>query len=382
VPPRFLIRPPRGRALALVCAALSLCLFAACASPAGAPDPTSFASDADRATSTAPPSTPGEAGLTATPVAARSVTISAVGDISLAREVVDRMEADGAGYPYALVSHLLTGDIVFGNLEGALTDRGEPWPKSYNFRTPPRFAVGLAEAGFDVVSLANNHSMDYGEIGLLDTISAIDNAGLARPGVGEHIVAAWRPHFIGSAPDLRVGFIACAASPPEGSGFAIEQWEARPVNPGFGLAVCDEARMTEAIDEARVQFSDFVVVSIHAGDEYVRTPNATQRALVDAALAAGADVVLGHHAHVVQPLEQRGAQLIAWGLGNFIFDLDDVDLANIPEPRVSLILNITLTEGTGVTAWEAVPVVLDAAEDRPRPASASESAVLFEQIAP
>jgi poly-gamma-glutamate capsule biosynthesis protein CapA/YwtB (metallophosphatase superfamily) len=79
---------------------------------------------------------------------------------------------------------------------------------------------------------------------------------------------------------------------------------------------------------------------------------------------------------MVQPVERRGAQLIAWGLGNFIFDLDDVDLANIPEPRVSLILNITLTKGAGVTAYDAVPVTQDADEDRPRPATADEAAVL------
>jgi poly-gamma-glutamate synthesis protein (capsule biosynthesis protein) len=140
--------------------------------------------------------------------------------------------------------------------------------------------------------------------------------------------------------------------------------------------------MGRQITSARTDGADFIVVSIHAGDEYVNAPNATQRALADAALAAGADLVLGHHAHVVQPVEQRGNQLIAWGLGNFIFDLDQWDLAGIPQPRVSLILNVTLTEGVGVTSWEAIPVRLDEDQDRPRPASPDEAAVLFELIAP
>ena len=85
---------------------------------------------------------------------------------------------------------------------------------------------------------------------------------------------------------------------------------------------------------ARAQ-ADFVIVAPHAGTEYDNRPNETQLELASAAMAAGADAYIGAHAHVVQPVEQRGSQLIAWGLGNFIFNLDDVDLANIPEPRVS-----------------------------------------------
>jgi hypothetical protein len=81
-------------------------------------------------------------------------------------------------------------------------------------------------------------------------------------------------------------------------------------------------------------------------------------------------------------VEQRGGQLIAWGLGNFIFDLDQWDLAGIPEPRVSLVLDVTLEEGVGVTSWEAKAVVLDAEQDRPRPATAGEAAVLESLIAP
>ena len=182
-----------------------------------------------------------------------------------------------------------------------------------------------------------------------------------------------------SASGLDVAFIACARSPVEGTGFTIEEWSAEA--DGAGLFVCNADFLAIWIEQAR-QSSDFVVVSIHAGDEYVNTPNATQRELANAALAAGADVVLGHHAHVVQPVEQRGNQLIAWGLGNFIFDLDQWDLAGIPEPRVSLILNITLTKGVGVTAWEAVPVTLDAEADRPRPATPDEAAVLQQLVQP
>jgi poly-gamma-glutamate synthesis protein (capsule biosynthesis protein) len=317
---------------------------------------------------------------TATPIpTGRTVTISAVGDLSLARQVNDWMAQFGAGYPYELVRHLFTGDIVFANLEGALTDRGEPWPKGFNFRTPPEYASGLSAAGIDIVALANNHAMDYGAIGLQDTILALDSAGVRHVGAGAYAAEAWN-HPILDYRGLAVAFIACALTPAEGGGFTIDSWAAGQGD-APGIALCDRDKLEAWIISGR-EFADFIVVSIHAGDEYVNAPNATQRALADAALAADADLVLGHHAHVVQPVEQRGNQLIAWGLGNFIFDLDQWDLAGIPQPRVSLILNVTLTEGVGVTDWEAVPVRLDEEQDRPRPASPDEAAVLFESIAP
>jgi poly-gamma-glutamate synthesis protein (capsule biosynthesis protein) len=306
-----------------------------------------------------------------------SVTIVAVGDISLAREVVPRMEVNGAGYPYALIAHLIDGDIGFANLEGALTDRGEPWPKGYNFRTPPRFASGLRDAGFDIVSLANNHTMDFGVVGLEDTLDALDGAGVRRIGAGRIASEAAQPAVI-EINGLRVAFVGCAATPVEAGGFAIEQWQAAG---GPGIALCEDSKLRVWIAGAR-ELADFVIVTAHAGTEYRNAPDATQARIVNTVLAAGADAFIGHHAHVVQPVELRGGQLVAWGLGNFIFDLDSVDLANIPEPRVSLILRFTLTKGAGVTSWEAIPVVQDALEDRPRPATPAEAAILQELMTP
>lgn len=323
-------------------------------------------------TATSTPSVGAAAPTSAPPTDGASVTISAVGDISLARQVVDRMEANGADYPFALIAPLMTGDIGFANLEGPLTDRGEVWPKAYNFRTPPRFASGLLTGHFNAVSLANNHAMDYGAIGLQDTIAALDAAGVRHTGGGDGILQALTPAVF-DIRGIRVAFVACVLTPNESGGFDVHAWSAREREPG--VAVCNRALLRDAIAAAR-RLADFVAVAVHAGDEYHNVPNATQRELADEALADGADIYLGAHTHVVQPVEQRGNQLIAWGLGNFIFDLDDVDLANIPEPRVSLILNVTLTKGRGVTSYEAVPVTQDADEDRPRPATPAEAAIL------
>lgn len=304
----------------------------------------------------------------------RSVTVTAVGDVSLARGVVERMDAGGAGYPYALILDLLAGDIVIGNLEGALTDGGEPWPKAYTFRTPPHYAAGLKQAGFDFVSLANNHTMDYGAAGLVDTMGALETAGIAFAGAGTDEAGAYRPVVVEAA-GLRVAFVAMVATPDEGSGFSI--WEWAPSGGSPGVAIGSPEAVATVVGRAKRQ-ADFVVVMIHAGTEYSTAADATQRALVAAALAAGAVAVVGSHPHVPQAIEWSEGTLVAWSLGNFIFDLDEVDLANIPEPRVTPVLEFTLTEGRGVTGVRVRAAVVDVDEDRPRPASAAEAAKLAE----
>lgn len=355
---------------------------AACVSPAGAPEapPTSFASATTAiglttATATsvgAPSPTALAAAVTETVPAGVSVTISAVGDISLAREVVERMRQEGAAYPFALVARLIDGDIGFGNLEGALTERGEPWPKGYNFRTPPQFSTALTAGRIGVVTLANNHTMDYGAIGLEDTVAALDAAGVRHAGAGADEAAARAPAVV-EVRGLRVAFLGYVLTPDEYGGFSVRAWAAGSGKPGVAIG---SAEAIVADVAAAKRAADFVIVALHAGDEYQAAPNATQRTLAQTALDAGADAFIGAHAHVVQPVEQRGRQLVAWGLGNFVFDLDAVDLANIPQPRVSLVLRITLTKGAGVTAWEAIPVTLDETQDRPRPATTEEAAAL------
>ncbi len=366
------------RRLALLLLAPAL-LLAACASSVGAPEATPAATTTAAATAStaASPSPAPTATATAAPGGA-SITIDFVGDISLARQVVDRMQAGGADYPYALIAPLMDADAGFANLEGALTERGTPWPKGYNFRTPPRFAGGLLPAGFSVVTLANNHAMDYGAVGLIDTIDALDAAGVRHAGAGVNALQTHIPAII-EKNGLRVAFLAYVATPDEGGGFSIRAWEAGASTPGIALGTT--AAIAADVTAAR-RIADFVIVAVHAGDEYHNTPNATQRALAQAAMDAGADAYIGAHAHVVQPVERRGRQLIAWGLGNFVFDLDEADLANIPQPRVSLILKVTLTKGAGVTAYQAIPVTLDAAQDRPRPATPAEAADLQRLIAP
>ena len=358
---------------------LAITLAASCASPAGAPEGDLATHAPATVTSTVTPSATPSPTPTATPApTAHSITISAVGDVSLARGVVGEMTANGPAFPFELVAPLIDGDIGVANLEGPLTERGAPWPKGYNFRTPPRFASSLASGRISVVTLANNHTLDFGAEGLADTLAALDGAGVRHVGAGANAMDAHAPAVV-EVSGLHVAFLGCVATPDEGGGFSIRAWEAGPATAGVAICTADSIAADVA---ASKRVADFVVIAIHAGDEYRTTPNATERELASAALAAGADAVIGAHAHVVQPIELRGGQLVAYGLGNFVFALDDVDRANIPVPRVSLVLKVTLTKGAGVTAWAALPVTLDDARSRPRPATSDEAASLRAIVGP
>jgi poly-gamma-glutamate synthesis protein (capsule biosynthesis protein) len=275
----------------------------------------------------------------------------------LARDLVTLMDLHGPLYPFDAVRPLLSdADITFGNLEGTFTDRGAAMPKTYTFRTPPRHARGLAEAGIDVVSLGNNHSMDFGEEGLLDTLAALDAAGIKHAGAGVDDWSARRPAFV-EANGLRLAFLsynAAPGAPPAG-----------PATPGVAWASFEAIRqdVALALDDA-----DLVIVSLHAGVEYQDAPSYEQRALARAAVDAGAVLVLGHHAHVLQGWERYGEGLIVYGLGNFVFDLDYDDLATLgPRPFQTVVLQVELGR-EGVLSVSAEPVFIDPAQNRPLPA--------------
>lgn len=122
------------------------------------------------------------------------MTLNAVGDVMLARDLVTLMDEHGPLYPFELVCSLLAdADLTIANLEGTFTERGVAAEKFYTFRTPPGHAFGLLQAGIDLVSLGNNHTMDYGLEGLQDTLLALDTAGLKHSGAGLDEVAARNP---------------------------------------------------------------------------------------------------------------------------------------------------------------------------------------------
>jgi len=297
-----------------------------------------------------------------------SITIAAVGDLMLDRDVETQMASEGALYPFERVLPMFEGaDLLIGNLEGALTDRGEPLDKKYTFRTTPSLAEGLALAGFDAVSLANNHSFDFGTTGLLDTVDALEGVGVAAVGGGADEAAAYAPAVFEVAGQTVavLGFNAIG-------GTSVARVDA----PGVAWADEDALASVRAASEA----ADHVVVMVHAGIEYSAEPSAEQREFARSLIEAGADVVVVHHPHALQPWERYRDGLILHSLGNFVFDLDAEDLETLGStPFESAIAMVTLSEGQPPQVVLR-PVMIDLDENRPRPATAEELPAIVARV--
>lgn len=291
-----------------------------------------------------------------------TVTIGLVGDLMFARDVVTLMEEHGPGYPFERVTRLFRGvDVLIGNLEGAFTNRGVRANKYYTFRAPPALAPTLREAGFDAVSLANNHALDFGPAGLIDTREALDALGVAHFGAGGDATEAARPLVL-EASGFRLALLGFSAV--RSSVFAGESRS--------GVAEAGYEAVIAAVQAATAE-ADFVVVVFHFGTEYDPDPTEEQRLLARAAADAGATLVVGHHAHTLQPWERRGDALILYGLGNFVFDLDRDDLATLGEgPFASVVAVVELRENAPPRV-EFRPAYIDPEENRPRPATADEA---------
>jgi poly-gamma-glutamate capsule biosynthesis protein CapA/YwtB (metallophosphatase superfamily) len=244
-------------------------------------------------------------------VRSRDVTLAAAGDVNLGDGPGNVMAQRGRRWPWGGVASVLRrADIAAINLECAVSNRGSPVPKEYNFRGRPGSLRAVRRfAGVDVVSLANNHAGDYGTLALLDTMRHSRRAGLIPVGAGHTRAAAISERIITSF-GLRVAFLGFSDIGP-GSFFA------GPGKPG--TAAASEAAVRFAVRRA-ARRADVVVPIFHWGVERQTLENARQRALAGAALSAGAQVVIGAHPHVLQPIRRVGKRrVVAYSLGNFVW---------------------------------------------------------------
>lgn len=273
------------------------------------------------------------------------VTLAAVGDLMFDRLPAHFLREDGPDAPFARVADVLRGaDLTAGNLECAISEGGEQAAKAYAFRAPPVAAEALRLAGFDVVSLANNHALDWGDEGLADTRLHLDQAGVVAAGGGADAAEAHR-HVVITRNGLRIAFLGYLDVPAEGS-FNRENWDATATSPG--LAWFDARALERDIAAAR-RDADLVIVFMHFGFEYHTEPSAAQRQQARAAIDAGAALVIGTHPHVLQPVEAYRGGVIAYSLGNFVFDGFE------GEANDSAIFRAILTP-KGVESWELLPV--------------------------
>jgi poly-gamma-glutamate capsule biosynthesis protein CapA/YwtB (metallophosphatase superfamily) len=208
---------------------------------------------------------------------------------------------------------LRRADIAVVNLETAVTNRGTAASKEYTFRAPASVFTALAAGGVDVASMANNHGLDYGEVGLRDSLAAARRYGFPVIGIGLDDTQAYRPY----RETVNGRKIAIIGATQVLDDWLVSAWTAGPDKPGLASAK-DVPRLLRAVRQARAT-SDTVVVFLHWGNELEQCPSARQRRLAKQLVGAGADVIVGGHAHRVQGTGRMGDALVGYGLGNFVW---------------------------------------------------------------
>lgn len=264
------------------------------------------------------------------------LTLSFVGDILLSGTVGELIEREGPQAPWEGVRELLgAGDLTCGNLECAVGTTGTPVPgKAWTFRAAPESIEGLVYAGVDVVSLANNHALDYGTECLLEGVQLVRDAGIAAIGAGANDTEARQP-FIFEKNGLRVGILATAVVVPH------ESWAA--TKDSAGLAV-DYYGWYPGIIASIKELSplvDAVIVVVHWGEERATEPVDWIMPIARAMREAGAHAIIGSHPHVLEGIYYDGQALTAYSLGNFVFSTRP----EVPECQVGAILNLTVSKG-------------------------------------
>jgi poly-gamma-glutamate synthesis protein (capsule biosynthesis protein) len=240
-----------------------------------------------------------------------SLTLLFAGDLMLGRGVAPIAGADPEGL-FRDVRRIVRGaDVAMANLESPLTSRPHTSPNPFALEADPASAELVAGAGFDVLSLANNHSGDAGREAIVDTVSAVEGAGMAAVGVGSDRVDALAPLIV-ERHGVRLAVLAFDAS---GTGLSADG--------GIGVARWDPESMHVAVRKAAAA-ADVVVVSLHGGVEYLLDSDPRVLPIAEQLVAWGADIVWGHGPHVVQPVTTRAEEdriaVVATSLGNLLFD--------------------------------------------------------------
>ena len=331
-------------------AAVLMLTAAGCADDASQDAPSATAAAAAPSV-TAPPATVSSPVVTVTAVAAvtagtvttepsREWRLLAGGDV-----LMDRSEPQGID-PFAnVVPSLASADFAIVNVEMAISDRGAPVDKLFTFRAPPSAAQTMAAGGVNVANLANNHAKDYGSQALMDTVDALEAAGVVAVGAGRNAELAYRHRILPTDAGVKIAFVGTSMVMPLGFGAGSQ-------TPGISSSrqtqrVYDSVRMAASI-------ADAVVVAVHWGIERDTCPNTAQRDFARGLLEAGADAVIGHHPHVLQPVEFVDGRLVAYSLGNFVWR------SNPGHTGETGVLQIDF-DGGEIIGWTFHPHLLDIA---------------------
>lgn len=259
------------------------------------------------------------------------ITVNLVGDILLDSTVGSNIAKYGADYPFKQTAKLLQdADITFGNLETSVSTRGTAQDKQFTFRSRPETLKGLVDAGFDGVTVANNHTLDFGVTALKDTLANLDKYKIGHTGAGDNEDEAFQP-YVQEVRGKKVAIIGISRVLPDGS------WYAGKNKPGIAQGYMTEPMMTYI--KKAVSESDYTIVFIHWNKETKDYPEDYARTYARMFIDAGVDAVIGAHSHCLQGIEWYKGKPVFYSLGNFIFT------SKSEKSSQTMILKLSLEDG-------------------------------------
>lgn len=281
------------------------------------------------------------------------------GDVHFEGALRSKLLGDPAGVLAPIAPVLSLADLAMVNLETAITERGTPYVKKYNFRAPAVALDALRAAGVDVTTVANNHGLDFGDEGMADTIAAAAEKQFPVLGIGNNLLEAYAPYRA----EIKGQRIAVFGATDVLDGEYVTAWAATDTQ--GGLASAKEGNLgllVGAIQNARV-YSDTVVVFLHWGVERQGCPSPRQQEVAQVLTDAGADIVVGSHAHQLQGGGRFNTSFVDYGLGNFVFYNETGEYGR------SGVLVVTAT-GRDIDSYQWVPARIRGGVATPLPAGA------------
>ena len=255
----------------------------------------------------------------------QNIQIALVGDIMMDKYIANYIDKHGVDYPWSQVKPILSkANLAMANLETSISTRGETTKaERFGFRSHPDTLQGVVNAGFDVVTTANNHILDYGPQAHLDTLRHLETNNILHTGSGEDINAAEAPAVM-EHDGQKICSVGYSQIIPK------KNWQATTARQGFAsITIPYQERAFANIKKLKAQsVCDLILVNVHWGYEYKDYPTKAQKKLAYDLVDHGADAVIGHHPHVLQGIELYNGKPILYSLGNFVFLLGSKEASN------------------------------------------------------
>lgn len=287
------------------------------------------------------------------------IQIAAVGDLMVKRYIISDGKQPNGTYSFTplfakVAPYLRQADLTIGNLETTFAGNGPRVRKSPRsggpiFKCPDELAPALKKSGFDVLVTANNHCMDYGAAGLIRTLKVLDRNGIDHTGTSRSIQES-KKTLIKNVKGITIGILSYTSGTNRIPVPRSKPWLVNRIH---------TTNMIREIRELKKKV-DLVLLYLHFGNEYRYTPNKRQRQLVNLFFKNGANIILGSHPHVLQPLAVRGKnQFVIYSLGNFV----STKLKNIPYTQSGIILTLNIKKddkgNISITNVDYIPTCVD-----------------------